>query len=70
MSKTKVMPHPVWVKKGATSPHNYNATRITAEDRSKIFVDKMKDPLLAKTATDVLNAIKLFELTQSMIKGK
>lgn len=68
--KTRVMPHPVWVKRGATNPHNYKATKITVADTAKLYVKHMSNPLLEKTANDVLNEIKLFYATQSMIKGE
>lgn len=54
----KLLTHPVYVKSGATTPRNYDARRITAADKARLFAHKY-DQYSIRTITDVLSEIKI-----------
>ena len=75
-SNKRVMPHPVWLKPGSTSPRNQKLntntscnTQATASDRARVYVSKMNNPLLSRTVHDILQDIKLAKLKRDLVGG-
>ena len=58
MSNNKVMPSPAFSKCGSTNPHNYQATKITASDKARLFAYKYERYSI-RTITDILSEVKL-----------
>jgi len=64
----RTMPHPVWVKRGATDPHNYNARARSSEDNHHAYT--LAAQRTGKTIGDLLAECRLEELRKREIYAK
>ena len=76
VKQNKIMPHPIWVKPGATTPRNQKMQANTVNnvgaigaDRANSYRQKMKNDLNARSVVDILNEIRLLELRRKLING-
>lgn len=64
----KTMPNPVWVKKSAVSPRNYNATKHTPVDSQRSYAAISRRT--GKTLGDILQECKLEDMRRKLINVK
>jgi hypothetical protein len=64
----RVYPNPVWIKRGAVQPHNYNATRHTSQDSKRNYAHAARSA--GKTLGDILQECKQEAMFQKLIRAK
>lgn len=65
---TNRLPNPVWVKRGAVQPRNYNVSKHTSEDNQESY--RRIAARHGKTIGDLLAECKLEELRRKLIYAK